>query len=104
MTEKLTNQGKPKHTFNELFELALKFLSNPRKLWTSGDIAPRNTVLRLAFCRNEGFRTPQITEPFRFLGLSTAENEMVHPARFERATSAFGGQGIVIYYDLSRYL
>ncbi len=74
LTEKLQNQGKPKHTFEEMFELALNFLSNPWNLWTSGQIHLRKTVLRLTFAermayrRNEGFRTPQTTEPFNFLG------------------------------------
>ena len=98
MAEKLEKQGKPQHAYDELFELALKFLSNPWKLWASGEITLRKTVLRLAFAermaysRNEGFRTPQVSVPFRFLGNLTRKNEMVHPTGFEPVTSAFGGQ------------
>ena len=96
ITEKLANLDNPRHGFDELFELSLKFLSNPWKLWVSGQIALRKTVLRLAFAqqlayrKNEGFRTPQVSVPFRFFDNILGKNEMVHPARFERATSAFG--------------
>ncbi len=38
MAEKLEKQGKPQHAYDDLFELALKFLSNPWKLWASGEI------------------------------------------------------------------
>ncbi len=96
--EKLSNLDNPRHGFDELFELSLKFLSNPWKLWGSGQIHLRKIVLRLAFAermayhKNEGFRTPQVSVPFRFFDNSLEKSEMVHPARFERATSAFGGQ------------
>jgi hypothetical protein len=36
LTEKLDKQSEPQHSFEELFELALWFLSNPWKLWSSG--------------------------------------------------------------------
>ncbi len=90
--EKLRNSGKPKHTFDELFELALNFLSNPWNLWVSGQISLRKTVLRLAFAermayrRNEGFRTPQVSEPFMFLGGIINNCELAHPGRFELPT------------------
>ncbi|MCF6344216.1 MAG: hypothetical protein L3J15_06015 [Devosiaceae bacterium] len=64
IAEKLQNLDNPRHGFDELFELSLKFLSNPWKLWASGQIHLRKTVLRLAFAqrmayqKNKGFRTP----------------------------------------------
>ncbi|MBO0906341.1 hypothetical protein [Jiella sonneratiae] len=47
--EKLARSGKPQRPFDEMFELALGFPSNPRKLWASGEITLQKTVLRLAF-------------------------------------------------------
>ena len=94
--ENLQNSGKPKHTFEQMFELALNFLSNPWNLWASGQIHLRKTVLRLAFSsrmayqRGEGFRTPQVSVPFKFLAKITTKNEMAHPTGFEPVTSAFG--------------
>jgi len=72
--EKLENGNTPQRPFEEMFELALQFLSNPWKLWASPNIEDKRTVLKLAFgerlayCRNEGLRTPQASVPFTFLG------------------------------------
>lgn len=82
--EKLVDLAKLKHTFDEMFELAFNFLSNPWNLWASGQIMLRKTVLRLAFAerlayhRDTGLRTPQVTEPFKFLGEIMSKNEMAH--------------------------
>ena len=72
--EKLQNRAKPQRTFDEMFELALNFLSNPCKLWHSEHLEDKRTVLKLAFeqrlayCRNEGLRTPKTALPFNMLG------------------------------------
>ena len=61
--------------FDEMLELSLKFLSNPCKLWESGNLILRRTLLRLAFTegfayhRNDGARTPQLSLPFKALGV-----------------------------------
>ena len=71
--EKLENAGQPKRGFGESFELALNFLANPQKLWASGQLELQHTVLKLAFlerpayCRIEGFRTPEMALPFKAL-------------------------------------
>ncbi len=90
--EKLENMGNPRHGFDELFELAMNFLANPWKLWTSGQINLRKIVLRLAFAermayrRNEGFRTPQVSVPFRFFDNILEKSKMARPGRFELST------------------
>lgn len=95
--EKLRSDTGPKRTYEEMFELALAFLATPWKLWASDRLEDKRTVLKLAFSerlaydRKTGLRTPQVSEPFRFLGNFDQKCEMVHPARFERTTSAFGG-------------
>ena len=73
LAEKIGTGTKPKHTFDEMFELALEFLSSPLKLWDSGHLALRRTVLKLAFTkglvydRKKGFRTPENAFPFKAL-------------------------------------
>ncbi|MEO0399454.1 MAG: hypothetical protein AAF224_08545, partial [Pseudomonadota bacterium] len=74
LEEKREKLGGQKHTFEEMFEHALCFLSNPRKLWDSGVLAHRQTVVKLAFreppryCRKSGFSNPEFALPFRLLG------------------------------------
>ncbi len=84
--------------FSEMFELAMAFLSNPCILWDSPRLDAKRTVLKLAFSerlayhRETGFRTPQVSVPFRFFGDFLEKNELAHPRGFEPLASAFGGQ------------
>jgi len=57
MQEKLNKKGKPKHCFEEVFELAMKFLSNPHRIWGSGHIHLRKMAFkeRLGYHRKKGF-------------------------------------------------
>ena len=91
--EQLAQCGKPRHTYEESFEHAMRFLANPWNIWKNSDLALKRTVLRLAFveplpyCRNQGLRTPKLSLPFKALGeIFSNKCEMAHPARFERAT------------------
>ncbi|GIT93147.1 hypothetical protein JANAI62_35690 [Jannaschia pagri] len=65
------NQGR----FEELLELSLRFISSPWKLWETGDINLRRTVIKLTFsgrlnyCRIKGTRTPNLSLPFKALGV-----------------------------------
>ena len=74
LDEKLKDSGPKQGTFEQLFEHAMEFLSNPWILWESGNLTLRRTVLRLAFAerisysRTEGLRTPKTTLPFKVLG------------------------------------
>ncbi|MEL7150578.1 MAG: recombinase family protein [Pseudomonadota bacterium] len=71
MSEKLVNPVPGKDRFSEKLELCLDFLSNPLKLWDSGQVQTRRMVLKLAFRepikydRNTGARTPKLSLPFR---------------------------------------
>lgn len=73
LAEKIRTGVKPKHTFEEMFELAFGFLSNPMQLWRSEHLAHKRTVLKLAFMkgliydRKTGFRTPEKAFPFKVL-------------------------------------
>ena len=93
LRERLDKGATPKTTWEESFELAMRFLSSPWKVWKNADLALRKTVLRLAFleplphCRNQGLRTPKIAYPFKVLGnFSTMKCEMARWGGFEPPT------------------
>jgi len=71
--EKMSQAGKPLHTFDVSFEHAMRFLASPWKIWENDDLVMKQTVLRLAFseplpyCRNDGLRTPNLAFPFKAL-------------------------------------
>ena len=86
VAETLDNLGAPARSFDELFELAMGFLANPCRLWDSGQLTLKRTVLRLAFadriayCRNSGLRTPKTALPFKLLdGFSCGNLAMARP-------------------------
>ncbi|MDY6857890.1 MAG: zinc ribbon domain-containing protein, partial [Pseudomonadota bacterium] len=93
IAEQIASAGKPKHTFEESFELAMNFLSSPWYIWKNSSLAGQKMVLRLAFvepigyCRNQGVRTPKISFPFKVLGgISSANCEMARWGGFEPPT------------------
>ena len=73
LTEKQLSAGQRRGTFEELFELAMRFLSSPSKIWNSGTLEHKKLVLRLtfaghlAYCPESGFRTPKTSLPFKVL-------------------------------------
>lgn len=91
--DRIRSAGKPRHTVEESFELALRFLSKPWNIWTNGNLAWKRTVLRLAFqkplsyCRKQGLRTPNIALPFKVLAMISGEKcEMARWGGFEPPT------------------
>ena len=94
MREKLAGAGQPQRPFDEMFEHAMTFLANPWKIWTSGHLEAQRTILKLAFAdrlayrRNQGFRTPEISMPFKYLGsFEGGKMGMARPGRLELPTS-----------------
>ena len=90
VSEKLENLIPPSGTFENLFELAWRFLSNPWKIWESEVLHLRRLVLRLTFAqqlvydRKTGYRTPELSLPFKLLSPSqTPVCEMVRSRRLE---------------------
>ena len=73
LDEKITACGRALPSFNDNFRTAMNFLSNPHKLWASGDLEQQRNVLRLCFGeklvfdKNEGFRTVSKVLPIRVL-------------------------------------
>lgn len=86
LRERMASASKPVSSFDETLRTALDFLASPWNLWGTGRLQDRRTVLKLAFAerlvysRENGFRTAQLSMPFKMLnGDFGAENEMVHP-------------------------
>lgn len=84
LAEKIARCGTPLTSFDESFRTALDFLGSPWKLWDSEQLEDKRAVLKLAFsgrlayARNQGFRTAEIAFPFKMLNdLKTPKEEMV---------------------------
>ena len=82
--EELVRIGTPAHSFEEMFELSMKFLSSPYDIWEKGDLTVKKTVLRLVFScpltvsRKTGVQTGETTYPFKALDyLETINPNMV---------------------------
>ncbi len=95
MRDKIANCGKPLKSFSETYRTAFDFLASPCKLWNSPHIEDRRAVLKLVFAeplpyaRGEGYRTAQISMPFKVLGgIKMAKNEVVPLAGIEPALLA----------------
>ncbi len=93
--ERIESAGRPADRFEETFRTSMRFLANPWKLWETGQLDNRQTVLKLVFVgklrymRNEGFRTPDFSLPFNMLAnFSGAKNGMVGGERVELPTSS----------------
>ena len=86
LEEQRQNWGRKPDAFEELFELAMAFLSKPYKLRRSGNLQLQKLVLRLTFAEHlryvpkEGFSNAKTTMPFRLLeSFRTGGNEMARP-------------------------
>lgn len=73
LREKIETAATPPGDFDRRLRTGLDFVSSPWKLWDTGRIEDRRAVLKLTFAhrlrykRGEGFRTPNMTLPFRVL-------------------------------------
>ena len=90
MRERIENCGKPLAGFSETYRTAFDFLANPCKLWHSDKLEDRRAVLKLVFSerltyvRGEGYRTAQISMPFKLLGgIKMLKKEMVRVVGLE---------------------
>jgi hypothetical protein len=96
MQERIAVGGRPLKNFGETYRTAFDFLANPCKIWHSPRIENRRAVLklvfadRLAYARNEGYRTAKISTPFKLLGdMNMNKNEMVPRGGIEPPTRGF---------------
>ena len=92
--ETMERTEQPRGSFDEMYRTACTFLSSPWKIWDSGDLAHKRLVARLvfpkrvAYCKNEGYRTAELALPFRLLGHNSDDNlGVVGQAGLEPATN-----------------
>ncbi len=89
LTDKLSQNTKPKSTLSEIIELLRDFLSNPWNIYENGSLLVKKTILKtafrapLAYDRQNGYRTPQVSVIFDFLADFTSKCEMVRSRRLE---------------------
>ena len=73
VSERIANCGRPLPDFDEALRTALDFLANPCRFWHSPRLEDRRALLKLAFAerlaytREEGFRTANLSLPFKVL-------------------------------------
>lgn len=93
LNDHLARSSAPLKSFGDSYRTAFTFLANPLRLWQSPDLADRRAVLRLVFSeklpykRGSGYRTAQVTVPFRFLGVPDMQEELVEQNGIEPSTS-----------------
>ena len=77
--EKLETADAPRGAYRDNFQLALRLLSNPWKLWESERLEHKRMVLkltfanRIAYCRKNGFSNPETSSVFKALGSITTQ-------------------------------
>ena len=95
LEEKIAQCGTEIRDFDKSFRTAFEFFENPHKLWASDDITHKRMALKLVFTermaydRNEGFRTAPIALPYRVLrDFREGQSVMVGVRGFEPPTTA----------------
>ena len=95
-TEKMHKTTPPSGAIDQILELSMQFLSSPCIIWEKGNLHLQKLVLRLvfrdrlAYARNEGFRTPKTTSIFSMLGqITSQEKRMVPGGGIEPPTRGF---------------
>ena len=93
INEEVDRIATPERPFDEMFELAKRFLENPHEIWEKGDYATKRTVLRLVYPaplianRKTGVQTGETTYPFKALRfLEGSSSQVVPPERLELPT------------------
>lgn len=91
--ERMAETTRPARDFDKTVRTALGFLANPWNLWRSERLEDKRAVLKLAFARRlqyrrgEGFRTADLSLPFRMLDQFSGDDlEMARSERFELPT------------------
>ncbi|WP_131522903.1 hypothetical protein [Nitrobacter sp. Nb-311A] len=101
--DRMTETTRPAQDFDKTVRTALGFLASPWNLWRSERLEDKRAVLKLAFARRlqyqrgEGFRTADLSLPFKLLDQFSGDDfEMARPKRFELLTPRF----VVLSYPL----
>ena len=91
--EKLSRCGRPLKTYDEMYRTSMRFLQEPHKIWACGRFEDKRAVLKLTFTdrqtyvRKQGYRTPDLSLPFRLLGDHSDQKMIMVPVpRIELGT------------------
>lgn len=83
--EKLNRCGRSLKTYDEMYRTSLQFLQEPHKIWAYGRFEDKRAVLKLTFTdrltyvRNAGYRTPDLSLPFKLLGDNSGQKMLMVP-------------------------
>lgn len=83
INEKIVSAGQPLRPFDEIHRTLFDFLANPLKLWRSQRLELQRIVLKLvfadplAYARNEGYRTPEMSCVFKVLERLNGQNDQM---------------------------
>ncbi|WP_109260659.1 recombinase family protein [Hyphobacterium indicum] len=86
LIEQQSQIGRPQSTFERTSRTAMRFLANPLNLWNSKRIEDKRAVLKLTFSdqisydRKQGYRTANLSLPFKVLGRINGEKREMVPA------------------------
>ena len=90
--EEASRLATPAHSFDEMFERSMRFLSSPYDIWKKGDLETKKAVLRLVYSepmiidREKGVQTAETTFPFKALRfMESSDMKMVPAAGLEPA-------------------
>ncbi len=81
----MAQSGYPVKAFDEMYRTALQYLSKPHQLWGSGGFLEKRAVLKLTFTdrlvwdRKGMYRTPDLSLPFKVLGVFCMQNMQMVP-------------------------
>ena len=99
LEENIARCGTPLRSYDDTFRTAMGFLASPWNLYASDDINDKRVALKLSFPnqlryqREEGFRTPETSLPFKMLGADFDRIEiMVPPSGFEPPACGLGNR------------
>jgi len=108
LTENIEKCGRPVRSFDETLRTAFDFLENPWKLWVSERLEDKRAVLKLAFAdrlayvRNQGFRTANLALPFKALADSSQGLEGMVPGTGIEPVWPFPAEGFSYHFDFRR--
>ena len=89
LTDKLDQKTQSKLSLEDIFKISALVLTSHWTIWGKGGLTFKKTMLRtsfkapLAYSKENGFRIPQTSIIFRFLGDFTEEYEMVRSGGLE---------------------
>ena len=83
--EKFANFDGPVKPFDQMYRTAMLFLKNPNKIWQLGGFEEKRAIIKMAFTdrliydRKTGYRTPELSLPFKYLTAFFMQEKIMVP-------------------------